>query len=300
MAAQFKVDVKGFSETVRRYAAASGKTIADAFKIQGRLLFGELIQRTPPLSGKAIKRVLTTQNKALSQDVESLSAHKVGKRRVAIDVRKVILGLKTMPSSVTQNTFKSQNRSRVDSGEINSWGKFQRCQGRDAYRVFIDKGGTVYGVDALMLQPNASISDMKAVHERNRISRGRVTSAGQSAEKVIGRWKWLDQLVTTEANANKFIARKQKSVGHAKGGWAKAFMDLGGRMSKRGWVGKFAGKSGDCTIKDPTPWNITIEGTNHSRWASGGDLERIIPQAMAGRDRAIKKDIERILKEKFK
>lgn len=267
-----------FSKRTGEWAAAAGRNITEAFKIQGRFLCHELIQRTPPFSGKSIVRMLSARDNAKQRDlgIDGLSALKVGQRRVEKDIKKFAWAAK----------------------QASDWGVRQKCEGKAAIRVFATKTGEVYGVDEANFIPDADESTLGKFHQQNRTSRGRVTTAGQKTRN-IGRWRWMNVIVTTDKAIHAFIKKKQGNVGRAKGGWARSYMDLGGRMSPSGWVGKHAGKTGECRKILDRPWNAEITMINRSEWASGGDDRRIIAASLAGRDRAVKADIERLLKEKW-
>lgn len=277
-----------FTQRIGQWAAAAGKNIGEAFGIQGRLYCGELIQRTPPFSGRAIVRMLTARGAALKDlDVEPLTAKRVGERRVEKDIRRVIYG-------VNGAGYVGDKQAMANAVE---WGVLQKCEERQAVRLFAKKSGEVYGVDTAQFIPSPDMSALGKHHKSARGARGRVTTAG-TRDRKIGRWVWLNVVVTKEAILKRYIKAVQKAVGQAKGGWAEAFMRLGGRMSRSGWVGEHASTHGEARVKIE-PWNAEILIINKSKWANGGDEDRIRQTAMQGRDRAIKADIERILKEKW-
>jgi len=160
--------------------------------------------------------------------------------------------------------------------------------------VFATKAGEVYGVDLSEWAPDASISQLGAHHQENRTKRGRVTAAGQKTRN-IGRWRWLNVLVTKEESVAAFVKANQFMVGQAKGGWAAAFMALGGKMSPKGWIGRHAKSAGACSHnlnETVANGNVSIVIVNHSEWASAGDPDRIIAASLEGRSVAMVKDME--------
>ena len=292
---EVKVDDPGFSQAVMRTVGRTANSMREAFTTQGRLLCAELMKWTPPFSGKSIAHMLDARGASLRDgDVESLSALAVGKRRIEKDIRKNIFGVKSPtapPARPAVYMGQDSHRTRtVDN--LTSWGKLQKCEGRDAIRIFATKGGEVYGVDYMNFAADASMQDLERTHAEHRGKRGRVTVAG-SKDRVVGRWRWLNLLTTKEETVKRFIAKAWHGVGNARGGWAEGLITLGGKLSPRGWVGKHR-KAGSCEARFDRG-NVSISIVNHSKWATGGDPDRIIPKVLAGREKAIEASIEHSL-----
>ncbi len=310
----FKVDDSGFGRLIKDYAAAALITVQQAFAEQAMLLANELVHRTPPFPGKKLKRMMEIKDqreqlasaggimgpfvpkaKFRDPEIESMGALKIGKRRVEKDIRRVIYGAKgaTMPARKMPQVYKGQNpQPSLD------WGILQRCEHKEAVLIFATKSGQVYGVDFERFNPNATIADMRKTHEAHRIKRGHVTTAG-TGDRVVGRWRWVDALVTKEERVKAFIKHKQNYVGQAKGGWGTSFAELGGSLSPKGWIGKHAfgtgvPRAGEC-VKNLSGDNLFVKMINKSAWASGGDSDRIREGAMAGRARALAGNIRRQL-----
>lgn len=273
---------------VKEYAAASGKSLLEAFKSQCVLLGRELIKRTPPFSGKSIVKMLSSQGKVLKDgSVEDLSALMVGRRAVERDIRRVIYGFRG--ASINRN-----GRPGSFNG-LRDWGVEQRCEGKRAVRVFATKTGDVYGVDEERFMPDASTDELRKIHESSRTKRGRVSAAGQRT-RDIGRWKWMNVAITKEKNARDYIKERQYMVGQAKGGWLAGMYICGVKKVAR-WMDNHA-RAGtkDHDFNPKHPWLLFI---NKSKWASGGDTERILPKSIAGREKAMSRDVERLLKKKW-
>ena len=298
MNARFRVDVPSFTAQVNRKAAAFGISRDEAFKVEGRLLAKELIDRTPPYSGKVVQKILGSQGKSLSRqsaDISNLTARKVGERRVEKDIKRVILGIRNTsraPVEAQPDVIVSQTRpdSATHSNEL-EWGIRQKVEGRNAIRIYADRQGNVYGVDEELFAPHATRDQMEKHHRKFRDKRGRVTTAG-SADKIVGRWKWIQKLVTSEPIQKTYIKAKKLMVGQAKGGWADAFIKLGGRMSAGGWIGRHR-KAGNSIVR--TGDKIHIEMSNRSEWASGGDPDGVIQRSLAGREKSLLASIKREL-----
>jgi hypothetical protein len=279
---EIRTDVQGFGRMIDDYAAAAMIDIEDAYRMTGRLICGDLMTHTPPFSGKTIRKMVAARENAQMRDseIENQSALAIGKRRVEKDVRKVIYGL--TGATISARHAKVLRGSNPNATE---WGTLQKCQGKQAVRVFATKSGEVYGADLSQWLPHASMDDLRKHHDENRNARGRVTTAGQKTRNV-GRWRWLNVIVTTEALVKKYLARAWDAVGEARGGWAEGFIQLGGRLSRRGWVGKHAATAGHYSGSFQ-PGNIKIRIENRSHWASAGDPDRIITAVMAGRAQAL-------------
>ena len=323
---QFKTNVPSFNDFVKRYAAGAMLTFEEAFVAQGRMLCDRLMKLTPPLSGKSIKRglwnrelagmagykrALLADNKqdmkaAFEQfapfrddEIEDMSAKQVGERRVQKDISRVIKGVHgaVMPTKENPLVIVSQTNPRAANHDIQiDWGVRQKCQGRDAIRIYADRSGYVYGVDAEKFLPNPSSEQLAKVHESHRGKRGRVTTAGK-ADLVVGRWRWLNIVVAPWTAVDAYIEKKKAMVGQAKGGWAAGFAKLGGKISTKGWVGRHMGAGTFSGGADGGVVNITI--TNNSAWASNGDPDRILENAMEGRQRDMEKGLAVILEKRW-
>jgi hypothetical protein len=168
----------------------------------------------------------------------------------------------------------------------------QKVKGKDVARVFATKDGRVYGVDLEMYRPNPTVGEVEQVHALNRDRRGRgKKTPAIGIGTAIGRWTFLNKMVVPKKFAEKYIKRVANMVGQGKGGWATAFMRLGGRMSPGGWVGKHSRAGRVSTNFNPDKVAITI--INQSQWARGGDPDRIIQASLAGRAKSLSQAIKR-------
>lgn len=301
MSAIFLVQVPEFTEMINAKMKAFSIGREEAFKVEARLLCSELIKRTPPFSGKAIVKMLGAQGMSLTaanQDVEPLSAYKVGLRRVTKDINRWMFGSKFLDNGNTGDIYVSQNL-KPDKGENAKAARtaarsvIQKVKGKDVARLFATKDGRAYGVDLALYRRNPTLGDAEQIHKLNRDRRGRgkkIPSTGLGT--AIGRWTFINKLTVPEKFKDAYIKRVSNMVGQGKGGWAAAFMRLGGRMSMSGWVGKHAARAGRVrTIFTPEKVSITI--INQSRWASGGDEDRIIQASLAGRAKSLSQAIKR-------
>lgn len=324
----FKVNEPQFSAMVTKYSHAAAISIEAAFEAQGRFLCDRLMKLTPPLSGKSIKRALFMRDiaghvtykaglmadaggdfkKALERyapfrdpEIESMTARAIGERSVERNIRRVIKGVKgaSMRNPEAPLVIVSQTNPRSAIHDIQvDWGVRQKCQGKDAIRIYATRSGEVYGVDTDKFMPNASEADLARVHKEHRGKRGRVTTAG-SKDIVVGRWRWLNIIVAPFAAVDAYIKKKKLMVGQGKGGWAAGYVAFGGKLSEKGWVGRHM-KSGSVRGWPPAqPGIINVSITNNSAWASNGDPDRIIENALESRERDMEKAIEIMLEKRW-
>lgn len=303
---QIKAEYPEFAKMINDRAAAFGISRDEAFKTEGRLLAKELMSRTPPFSGKAIKKMLGAQGKELGKDaadIETMSALQVGKRRVAKDISRWLYGYKNAKNAnpVAEAIRKGVTPEMIggDYGKALG-GVLQKIRGEDVVRIFSTRG-RVYGVDVKKYQPFPSMNTLEDTHAKNRDRRGRgkrKVDDTDSEARNIGRWTFLNALVVNPEIKRMYVEKKQKAVGQAKGGWASAFMLLGGRMSTSRWVGKHAARAGSATATFGE--KIFILMVNRSRWASGGDHDRVIEKSLEGRAKSLQANIERELKRIWK
>lgn len=278
-----------YSQMIARKAGVFGQTFRAALREEAVSLCKELIARTPPFSGKALSRMgkLSWRN----AEIEDMTAYQVGRRRVEKDVRRVLIGVRrTERPAARPQVFVGQTHERQAGYDPNAveWGVLQKCEGKEAVRIWATVDGRVYGIDRERFRPSATIPEMAETHKAHRVSRGRVSLAG-TRDLVVGRWRWLDMLVTSERDVRAYLKTKLRMVGQAKGGWAAGIFALGGRISRNGWVGRHA-NAGTAQI-NLNGSNPSIVLTNNSAWASGGDPERIRGAAIAGRLREIQSRI---------
>ena len=84
--------------------------------------------------------------------------------------------------------------------------KWQQTLGKDMagmqHAIWATKDGRVFGVEHSLYQPDASISTMRAHHNKYRNSRGRVSRAGRE-DLQIGRHVFLDKMFITKQRFNR-------------------------------------------------------------------------------------------------
>ena len=126
-------------------------------------------------------------------------------------------------------------------------------------------------------------------HNNSRRSRGRVTE------------KQPKFAVPGDAYLKKYIADGKQAVGEGKGGWVASLNALGGSCGD--WISRHK-KSGTCedhlNYLSGLSDKLSFKMINRSKWASGGDEDRIIDTVLGDRAEAIKADIAHRLEDSFK
>lgn len=118
-------------------------------------------------------------------------------------------------------------------------------------------------------------------------------SLHQSKRDRRGRVRTKTRVASPDADAIKLYSKEtQEHVGQAKGGWVASYSALGGKGSQWFTRHRNSGSSVDAT-RSADPF---FKGTNRSRWARGGDEDRIVSDAMESRATRIGMDIERSVK----
>ena len=122
-------------------------------------------------------------------------------------------------------------------------------------------------------------------HQNSRRSRGRVTT------------KHPGYAVPGDAYLKAYVKEAKATVGNGKGGWVPSLFALGGTCND--WISRHA-RAGTCVDNlrvGQEPLNFSM--INRSKWAEGGDEDRIIDTVMKDRAEAIQKDIAYRLESSF-
>jgi len=138
-------------------------------------------------------------------------------------------------------------------------------------RLFVKKGGIVYGTDRSLFRPNAGIVEMDAHHHKY-WKNGYITSAGhRPLYAQIGRWVFVDKMVVRKSAMNKYLDYLYDRICIMAGGWGKGAMHVGCRLPKA--VKKHASGGVIVTV---TPSSFTIQITNTVRYFLLKDMTRRI------------------------
>ncbi|MDE2106983.1 MAG: hypothetical protein KGL39_57785, partial [Patescibacteria group bacterium] len=123
-------------------------------------------------------------------------------------------------------------------------------------------------------------------HQASRKSRGRVTAKTQPYAEP------------GDSYLKQYIRDSRHAVGQAKGGWVSSLMRLGGRAA--GWITRHIRAGSYRDNLKPNQNNLNFTMINRSKWASGGDEDRIIDRVLANRGEMVKADIALMLQNNWK
>src|SRR5579884_778173 len=228
--------------------------------------------------GKNARESIKVQGRFLGERLIAFTPprnQKQGRDRVRKDIQKIIMGIDDEQFDKIHYVLK---------GDTN------------IVRAFVNKQGVVYGVDKQNYMPNATAEDLSKFHQAQRDQRGRVSEAGQKT-RDIGRWKFITMLVAPQGVVADYIATVSDRVGRGRGGWAEGVLRLKGKVAQ--WVAVHARTAGEFRDFSESP-NPSIEFVNKSEWASGGDQDRIMENAINARIRDINASIRRAIKDSGK
>lgn len=137
-------------------------------------------------------------------------------------------------------------------------------------RLFVKKGGIVYGCDRQFYKPRASTTEMYAHHQSMRRGTGRVTTAG-GATRDVGRFRFINQMVVSRSAYLRYEKWIHQRVGILAAGFNPAAAALG--FSLPAWIKKHGNKGGVVSIRRGVgQYTITI--TNKVPYGGKNDLPR--------------------------
>jgi hypothetical protein len=241
-----------FEATVGRFAKVVNKDIGVVVRQQATLFGKDVLKLTPPL-------------KSWSGQESFGEQRKVGQRRVQIDIRGAFRGLDTHPLA----------RSLIPDVQ-QAWLKGIRQKDYFALEVLARQMNCEPYIYA------ASVIDTMSpeAHNRSRGIRGRVR---RSAFKHP---TW----VRKTSDVQRFVRKKQKLVGKAKGGWAPGCLALG--VSVPAWVRKHAqGRFSDNTQSGGnSPTFIFINSCSYINYLNREG--RIVSESLKRRQVAMERQIK--------
>ena len=222
--------------------------------------------------GKNARETIRTQGRLIGERMVSFTPprnQKQGKDAVRRDIEKIFLG--------------------IDDDQVDDKLHFVLKGNTDVVRAYVDRQGTVFGVARENYKPDATQDELSAFHQSQRDQRGRVSGGGRKPQDM-GRWKFILMFVTRQSTLAGYIRSVQARVGSGKGGWAEGVIELGGRVPQ--WIAARARQSGKL-INQTEAANPSVEFINASEWASGGDQDRVMSNAVVARIDSIRRDIRR-------
>lgn len=154
---------------------------------------------------------------------------------------------------------------------------------------FTNKRGEKYLMDVNHISVDGD--GMYDFHQKNRTKRGRTTMAGQYT-RDIGRWKEHNKFVVGYGALAKYRAKIKDRVGMRKGGWLRAFYEVGGKLPQ--WIQRHARRGlGSVQNNLDVPNHPSIIMASHAPGVM--DDERILKDTFRARGEAIKKRIRLIV-----
>jgi len=230
---------------LRQVPREAGPIIEKAIDADAKGFVKDIVGITPPSMGKA--------NKA---------SHERGKMSITSD----LLGLKG-------NRDKHQRTAGVfvvlDDGLLAA--NAAQSPNGTTVRLFVKKGGIVYGCDRQFYRPNASTGEMYAHHQSlRRKSDGRVTTAG-GATRDVGRFRFINQMVVSRSAYLRYEKWIHQRVGILAAGFNPAAAALGFNLPA--WIKKH-GTSGGVVKIVRRPGSYTITITNKVPYGHKTDLPR--------------------------
>lgn len=271
MQVKFHVDSARFGKLMRQHAAVFDKDRIQTFSSQAALLLREIIQRTPPQDGKAIRKIMDAGGKSWKfkdSQTGSMKARQIGMARVAKDSAKLFY-------------------------RVANWERTGKPAGDYVFLHSRPDGITAVAPD--LYEPSPTVAWMKAVRGRHRGNRGGIkwTTRG---EQVSSKLFVVKKYPVSAQVYDEGVAAAQKSVGKAKGGWVDALTKLKAKLPPR-WISQFA-RYGRGRVKI-TKTGFEMEQVNNSPWANRGDDERVVASSIARRERAMANQIRKALEKNF-
>ena len=258
-----KIDIKTkeFLKAINDFRTASRKKTGSVLKQVGKLVVRDAMSLTPP-NAKAT---------ALADEkgkIQWAKQKKIGENAIVGD----LLG-----KNGKGGVFRVRKMSTFKKAE-----KWQQTLGKDMagmqHAIWATKDGRVFGVEHNLYQPDASISTMRAHHNKYRNSRGRVSQAGRE-DLQIGRHVFLDKMFITKQRFNAYMKYLKKRIGKGKGGWNKAATAL--KTPRPKWIKGHGTRGGRVRVSVDHPIFPSVMVSNEiSYMQKHGARNRIMQSAI--------------------
>jgi hypothetical protein len=272
VSANFTFDASKLNEQIWRARNIIRKEMPLIIKDETRLLLKQAIAFTPPVRSKK-----TDEN-------PGVSARKAGEAAIAADL------------------FSKRGRGLRGIFLILQPYQMNLEGSANSVRLFAKKDGQVYGVERQDYRPNATISEMKEVHNRARVgSRGRPSKSG-AYTRDVGRWKFIQRMAIGPKSAERYLKYVHSHVGRMKAGWLPAYAKVGGEVPS--WIDRhYSGATGFAFDMTHQPDKPFIRFGNVSKGI--GYVSHAFRGALAVRAKSLKKKLDYIvngkgLKQAFK
>ncbi|MEQ1843274.1 MAG: hypothetical protein ABL994_22955 [Verrucomicrobiales bacterium] len=201
MSEDLEIDLTTFGRQFREFMVYSTRSIEEEFRLQCKGLMTEVIDITPPATGKG------TRGKARNLGRSAIRRDLVGYGGFARHQKRA--GIFTVLSD-------SLIDSAIETGAY---------EGGENVKLWVRKDGTVYGTQQHYFRPDASMSEMRDHHKRF-FKNGKMSQAG-AFTREIGRWKWIDQMVVRESTFDRYLKSVERKVGLYAAGWRPGAEGIG-------------------------------------------------------------------------
>ena len=149
-----------------------------------------------------------------------------------------------------------------------------KIRGIPANQMFVTKAGEVWGIDRANFYPDAPLRTLYEVHQKaRRPSDGRTSAAGGWSRNV-GRWRFMNAIVTNKAKLTLYFNWIKRRVGLSKATWARVGVALGD-TTYPSWITRHLD-----TVKKMSRFEPSLEGGAPS--IRFGSSARINQQQMRG------------------
>lgn len=244
------VDLGRLLKKLRRVPREASGIMRKAIETDARGTMLDIIAITPPGSPGALLKSGKKGEAAMDRARSAIRADLLGGRKVTKGSKAGI--------------FMALDDGLIDSALATGMYQTQNV------RLFVKKGGIVYGTDRSLFRPDAGIVEMDAHHHKY-WKKGYITSAGHNVAEQIGRWKFVDKMVVRKSAMNKYLEYLYERIGIMAGGWGKGAMQVKARLPKA--VKKHASGGVVVTV---TASSFTIQITNTVRYFLLKDMTRRI------------------------
>ncbi len=261
-----RIDIGPLLANLSKAAALTQRDTAEMIKQQATLFIWNsgnvpgVINITPPFNHKA-----KTGNQAFAQ----------GQGALKRDLR--------VPFSPQKGSTMANARTQSERGVQ-----------ADSVLLFARKDGSLFGVERSYFQPSPSYSGLRNQHKRY-FTGGKMTKAG-SFTRDIGRWRFIDKWVISQADFDVYAANAGQRIGFAAAAWYQAAVEAG--LTPRGvpaWVRKHSSAPGSASIHT-SPTAFAIELSSSLGYNSGLNMSRLATIALDYRARAIDRQLPHLIR----
>lgn len=254
------IDDARFAEALNNlsdFIGDSGKVV----QIEGRALLKEVFRQTPPPNQLQ------------------------GREKVKSDLRKVFMPLDSTDFSAAKRAHKAKLRAAK---------RIRKNVEDDNLReLWVTRGGVVFYTDAANFKPDASIEELKKIHQSKRNQYGRVSGVGQRVVKRSPKEAYINRVAIKRSLFNKYQRQVLQKVGTMRSGFAPALQKLS--VSVPGWVSRAFKTSHGAAVANFSGPNAFIEFKNTTPGVVR-EVGRAFKTAMENRAHKMAVNLRRMIK----